>query len=86
MHADYSGHASGSGPGAGYNKNVHSLGGSGGGHGGRGGRARHAYSSALAYGSLYEPVQMGSGGGLGSVLTSQAGGRGGGIILYFGEV
>ena len=65
------GYAPQGGPGAG-------LGQSGGGHGGRGGLGSDNYAGGNAYGSITEPVDLGSGGGNGYSTT--VGGRGGGAI------
>lgn len=75
-HADFSGYAIGEGPGQGLDKHTSVLGGSGAGHGGRGGRSKYGLYSSPAYGSMYEPREMGSGGGHGD--GGDEGGRGAG--------
>ncbi|XP_038052472.1 uncharacterized protein LOC119725183 [Patiria miniata] len=78
FHADFSGHALGQGRGFGQSTERGQRGGSGGGHGGRGGRSSRGIYSSDAYGSIYRPRDMGSGGGVGS---QDDGGRGGGTLL-----
>ena len=84
MHADFTGHAPGSGPGLGISMATVSghRGGAGGGHGGRGGRPHGGYYSAFAHDSMYTPRHKGSGGGQGA-NSAATGGRGGGMYLVY---
>lgn len=70
---DLRGHPAEQGPGAGRSFSVHYLIGSGAGHGGRGAR-----EGGSAYGSVYRPLVLGSGGGNGG----GTGGTGGGQLLW----
>eukprot|EP00730_Choanoeca_flexa_P008417 TRINITY_DN12484_c2_g3_i1.p2 TRINITY_DN12484_c2_g3~~TRINITY_DN12484_c2_g3_i1.p2 ORF type:complete len:420 (-),score=73.88 TRINITY_DN12484_c2_g3_i1:3364-4623(-) len=54
--------------------------GTGGSHGGRGGLSLDRSTTSFAYDSAFEPVEFGSGGGLGSDPALTGGSRGGGIL------
>ncbi|WP_394707282.1 LamG-like jellyroll fold domain-containing protein [uncultured Desulfobacter sp.] len=73
---DGKGYQSASGPGAG---NSGGYGGGGAGHGGAGGTGYSANSGGVAYGSIANPSDMGSGGGR-ETVTNVNGGRGGGLV------
>jgi hypothetical protein len=67
----------GNGPGAGTGVNNSSAGGGGGAHGGDGGNPQSSFKGGGAYGSLQQPVDLGSAGGAG---FAGVGGAGGGAI------
>ena len=74
-------HTNGYGPGGGTGVNYGSFGyGAGGGHGGIGGYAGSSIPGGKWYGSSFNPVLMGSGGGCPG--ASQYGGAGGGMVLF----
>ena len=70
------GFAGGQGPGAGTASSNGSLGGAGGGHGGDGGNSG-TFAGGLSYGSVTQPITLGSGGGS---WFSNPGGAGGGAV------
>ena len=74
MSASEKGYTSGSGQGAGLS---HASGGSGASHGGLGGSGTHTGYASQAYGSVFNPVEYGSGGG---TTAAVADGTGGGIL------
>jgi RHS repeat-associated protein len=79
--SDGQGYTRGTGPGAGTSTTgaTWSVGG-GAGHGGQGGASSWSYAGGIANGNLYEPVTLGSGGGLGGASLRAVGGAGGGAI------
>lgn len=68
---DGAGHQAATGPGAG-STSVNSAG-SGGGFGGRGGQSYNNHHGGGAYGSVYRPLSLGSGGGHGQLNGGGAG-------------
>ena len=67
------GFAGGQGPGAGTASSNGSLGGAGGGHGGDGGNSG-TFAGGLSYGSITQPITLGSGGGSYFSIPASAGG------------
>ncbi|MHC4405650.1 MAG: Ig-like domain-containing protein, partial [Planctomycetota bacterium] len=73
--ADRRGHGSTAGPGAGASGGGQSgAGGGGGGYGGLGGNGRYGLAGGSVYGWVTEPVDLGSGGGVGENQPGRAGG------------
>jgi RHS repeat-associated protein len=72
-------YGNGAGPGGGSGTSEGFKFGAGGGHGGHGGNGA-GYVGGNAYGSVYQPVTLGSGGGGGATNEQKRGGDGGGAI------
>ncbi|MFZ4575409.1 MAG: hypothetical protein ACOYN0_13500, partial [Phycisphaerales bacterium] len=80
---DGRGFGPGQGPGAGENSNNGGLGGGGGGHGGRGADSQSTFAGGAQYGSVTQPIALGSGGG--SYVGNPAGSGGGAVRLIVGN-
>ncbi|MEA3515144.1 MAG: putative metal-binding motif-containing protein [Nanoarchaeota archaeon] len=78
INADQKGYPSQTGPGNGTTSTSVSRGGGGACYGGKGGNGRSVTNNCNAYGSLTEPIDLGSGGGKGYLY---AGGAGGGRVF-----
>ncbi len=76
MNAHARGYQVATGPG----KGVSGTSGTGAGHGGKGGRSQHSGAGGVSYGSVYAPVQPGSGGGYASGCSIYGAGYGGGCV------
>ncbi|MCD6459956.1 hypothetical protein J7L67_04735 [bacterium] len=81
INANYKGYPNTYGPGKGMSTATSSYGATGGSYGGNGGDGYHVYADCDGYGSIIDPVDLGSGGGDNTYGAHSRGGYGGGALI-----